>query len=245
MTDGFYGVEQARIHDERFGDLARAAADHLLGLLSEAGLTAGTVIDLGCGSGILAERLIDAGYDVAGVDVSEAMVALARERAPGARVEVGDAHTLPLPDEVVAVTAVGEVLGYDGPAPGALEALARRAAASLVPGGVLLMDLAGPGRHGPDVTAQRFHRHRDWCLGMTATESVDGSSLVREITIFWPDGDGWRRVDERHDLRLFSPAVVLAALGAAGLEVAVLDSYGTATSSTPPRGWHVYQARRS
>jgi len=41
------------------------------------------VLDAGCGPGIYAEWLVDRGADVVGVDVSERMVALARERLAG------------------------------------------------------------------------------------------------------------------------------------------------------------------
>lgn len=40
----------------------------------------GSALDVGCGGGHLAERLITAGFDVVGIDVSEAMLAVARER---------------------------------------------------------------------------------------------------------------------------------------------------------------------
>ena len=39
-----------------------------------------SVLDLGCGTGLLAGELIARGYRVAGVDASDAMLARARER---------------------------------------------------------------------------------------------------------------------------------------------------------------------
>jgi methylase of polypeptide subunit release factors len=50
--------------------------------LQELGFRDGTVVDLGCGSGILASIVSQAGYRVIGMDISDAMVAIARERAP-------------------------------------------------------------------------------------------------------------------------------------------------------------------
>jgi SAM-dependent methyltransferase len=69
------------------------------------------VVELGCGSGITARRLTDAGHDVLGIDQSAPLIALARERAPGARFTVGSFVTEPLP-ECDAVLAIGEVLNY-------------------------------------------------------------------------------------------------------------------------------------
>jgi 2-polyprenyl-3-methyl-5-hydroxy-6-metoxy-1,4-benzoquinol methylase len=77
-----YGEDLAYVHDVAFTDLARNAARTVLKLLRERKIAGGLVVDLGCGSGVLAERLMRAGYDVLGVDVSGAMLRLARKRAP-------------------------------------------------------------------------------------------------------------------------------------------------------------------
>src|SRR5262245_23465407 len=69
----FYGAEQARIHHRGFGELARRAGELLRTRLLAAGHRDGTVVDLGCGSGILARQLTDAGYTVLGVDISPGM----------------------------------------------------------------------------------------------------------------------------------------------------------------------------
>ena len=61
----FYPADLARIHDEGFGDFARAAACELLRRLPGSG----RVVEIGCGSGISSELLSDAGYDVLGIDM--------------------------------------------------------------------------------------------------------------------------------------------------------------------------------
>ena len=109
--DDFYGPEQSAIHHARFGDLAARAAGHVAGLLSARGVTSGRWVDLGCGSGILARAASELGFDVVGVDVSSAMLDLAREQAPTARFVEASAFDTEVPP-CVAVTATGEVLGY-------------------------------------------------------------------------------------------------------------------------------------
>ncbi len=84
-----YKDDLAYIHDVGFGDFAKNAAPELLAVLRQRGLTGGLVVDLGCGSGLWAEELTAAGYDVLGVDISPAMIEIARRRAPRARFEVG------------------------------------------------------------------------------------------------------------------------------------------------------------
>ncbi|HYR29468.1 MAG TPA: methyltransferase domain-containing protein, partial [Thermoanaerobaculia bacterium] len=55
----------------------RAEADYVDRLLREAGVPARTILELGCGTGLHASALVDAGYDVTGVDRSETMLAAA------------------------------------------------------------------------------------------------------------------------------------------------------------------------
>src|SRR5688572_31538984 len=65
-------------------------------VLREAGVGTGTkLLDAGCGAGgaLLVAR--EMGADVAGLDAAPALVAIARERLPGARIEVGELEELP------------------------------------------------------------------------------------------------------------------------------------------------------
>jgi len=243
----FYGADQSAIHDTRFGDLAREAAGYLLAFLKTAGLDGGTVVDLGCGSGILAAIVGDAGYDVVGVDISADMIELAKQHAPEASLSVGSLLDLELPP-AVAVTAIGEALNYaTDPRAGLeeLERLASRVHDALAPDGVFLFDVAGPGRHGPD--GIRFHDHEDWVLVNQVEESADHTTLDRRITIFrvtGPGGSTYRRSDEHHVLRLYEPSALQEILTRAGFEVELLPSYGATTDSTPLEGWTVALARR-
>ncbi|MBA0053140.1 class I SAM-dependent methyltransferase [Streptomyces sp. AJS327] len=59
---------------------------------------AGPVAELGCGPGGVTARLRDLGLDVFGVDLSPAMVGLARETHPDLRFEVGSMDALDLAD---------------------------------------------------------------------------------------------------------------------------------------------------
>jgi SAM-dependent methyltransferase len=236
VTSVFYGSAQARIHDERFGALARAAAEMTTQLLGARGITAGRVVDLGCGSGTYANAMLARGFDVVGVDVSPAMVELARAAAPGARIEVGSVHDFAIPP-AVAVTAQGEVLNYATDARAGLDALravATRAKSALDSNGVFVFDVSTPGRG----TYERFHDAGDWSLGMHSVEH--NGTLTREIVIYTCNADGtFARVDERHELRLYEPIDVVAALEAAGLAVAVRDTYDTLP---PLPGWKVFIA---
>ncbi|PLZ05962.1 class I SAM-dependent methyltransferase [Fischerella thermalis WC542] len=55
------------IHDVGFGAFSSESAPGLLEILHQKGINKGLVVDLGCGSGIWAKALTQAGYDVLGV----------------------------------------------------------------------------------------------------------------------------------------------------------------------------------
>jgi SAM-dependent methyltransferase len=57
------------------------------------------VLEVGCGSGVFLRVAADCGVEVFGLDASEALIELARARAPEADVRVGDMQFLPYDDD--------------------------------------------------------------------------------------------------------------------------------------------------
>src|SRR5262245_45411545 len=97
MAVNAYREDLAYIHDMGHSDLARVAAERTVKELSSGGFHQGTVVDLGCGSGVFASEVSRAGYSVFGVDSSEAMVAIARQRSPESTFQVGSFASVDLP----------------------------------------------------------------------------------------------------------------------------------------------------
>lgn len=62
-------------------------------------LPAGRVLDVGCGTGALAQRLAERGYAVVGVDPSEGMLEVLRARGPGLDAVQASGEALPFPDD--------------------------------------------------------------------------------------------------------------------------------------------------
>jgi SAM-dependent methyltransferase len=235
-----YAADLARVHHEGFAFAAESAAPVLLAALHDAGLSAGTVTDLGCGSGILSRIVFEAGYGVFGVDYSEDMLQFARKNVPGGEFVRGSVLDAPLPTSV-AIAAVGEIFCYAFDERAGLDAFTRMMKTiheALVPGGVFLFDVAGPGRVGPTPRTNMVD-NENWTIVHRATES--GTTLTREIATFMRDGDRYRRSDERHVQRLYRPEEILAALAAAGFHAAALTGYG---AFTLPTGWHAFLARK-
>jgi SAM-dependent methyltransferase len=232
-TTTLYGSDLAHVHDVAFGGWVRDAAPFVLARLREAGIEEGLVVDLGCGSGVWAAELLDAGYEAVGVDASAAMLALARERAPGATFAKDSLHEADLPP-CVAITAIGECVNYGGPP--SLEPLFRRAWQALEPGGLLVFDAAAPGRE-PDGRRRTRHEGDDWVMRVDFVEDRAARTLTRRIALV---RDG-RASEELHVLRLYEPDEVVDWLEASGFDVTRHPAYGAARGLP---GVHVYVATR-
>lgn len=107
----------------------------------------GVVLDLACGSGRLAVKLAQLGYDVVGADYSDAMLALADGHAQEAQVTVPlvEANMLDLSElgQFDTVTCFADSLCYltdDGALPQAIN----QVFAHLKPGGTFLFDVITP-----------------------------------------------------------------------------------------------------
>jgi ubiquinone/menaquinone biosynthesis C-methylase UbiE len=80
------------------GELAGKPLDRALLRAFAELVGAGTICDVGCGPGHITRFLSEQCSDVMGLDLSSAMVAIAREKAPGLTFEVGTMLSLPVAD---------------------------------------------------------------------------------------------------------------------------------------------------
>lgn len=224
-----YDEDLAYVHDQGFGEFARKASPGLLRMLRRSGVRDGVVVDLGCGSGIWARELSDAGYRVHGIDISSAMIRIARGRVPEGRFRTGSFLRVPLP-QCDAVTSIGECLGYlfDGRGDMAeLRRLFRRIHEALRPGGVLVFDLLEP-RHRERVTVERgAWEGEDWATIVQTEEDRKRRTLTRRITSFRKVGRMYRRDHEVHRLRLYRRSDIAKELRRLGFRVRFLRGYGS------------------
>ncbi|HEV3255335.1 MAG TPA: class I SAM-dependent methyltransferase [Gemmataceae bacterium] len=222
-----YQDDLAYIHDVGFGGFAIKAAPGLLAILRKRGITKGLVVDLGCGSGLWARELCTAGYDVLGIDISAAMIDLARRRVPEARFRNESFLSASLPP-CDAVTAIGECFNYLFDKKNSAKALARffrRVYDALRPGGVFVFDIAEPGR----VPApRRSHwEGKDWAVLVHAEEDKSRNVLTRRITTLRKVGELYRRGEEVHRLRLYRSPALAEQLRRVGFKVRILRGYGS------------------
>jgi SAM-dependent methyltransferase len=219
-----YQPDLAYIHNVGFGAFAERSAPGLLQILADAGITSGLVVDLGCGSGIWAKKLLDAGYEVLGVDQSAALLRLARKNAPGGKFIHKSFLDVDFPP-CAAVTALGEVFNYlfdpnHGKKP--LAEMFRRVYDALRPGGVFIFDVAEPGR-GQGVPRSWFEGD-DWAVLTESQE--DGQQLTRNIISFRRQGKLYRRQEEIHRLQLYDGRELALELRQLGFRAKLVRGYG-------------------
>ena len=222
-----YKDDLAYIHDVGFGDFARNSAPGLLSVLRQADITTGLVVDLGCGSGLWARELVDAGYDVLGIDISASMIEIARRRVPQGKFQMGSLLKSKLP-QCAAVTSLGECLNYlfdKNNSIGELSRLFRRVYASLKPDGLFIFDIAEPGRgKGP---RQKHREGPDWAVLVEVNEDERSGRLTRRITSFRKVGKLFRRDEEVHHLQLYKRSEVAKELRDVGFGVRTVRAYGS------------------
>jgi SAM-dependent methyltransferase len=227
VTD-WYGEDLAYIHDVGHAEFALRTAPGIIQILERGGIREGLVVDLGCGSGILARELVDAGYGVVGIDISEAMIEISRRKVPEAEFRVGSLFEAEMPP-CDAVTAVSEVLNYlfGEKARAGLAGLFRRVYGALNPGGVFVFDLLGPGQIAARGGKTRtFSEGDDWVVAVDKEEDRATGTLTRRIISFRRIGERYRRDDETHRQRLYEPARVVDELRRAGFRARISRGYG-------------------
>jgi SAM-dependent methyltransferase len=227
MAD-YYQDDLAFIHDVGYGEFARAAAPGLLNIFAGCGIRDGLVVDLGCGSGLWAEQLSKRGFDVLGIDISEAMIRLARQRAPQARFRVASLFQADLPACRV-VTSLGECISYLFDTTNnnrKLRQLFHRVYDALAAGGVFVFDVMEPGELGRATRARSFSEGDGWMTLVEKHEDRDRRTLTRRITTFRQVGRFYRRADETHRVRLYDAATLAAELRRTGFRVRITRRYG-------------------
>ncbi len=150
------------------------------------------LLDVGCGGGLLLRDALTSGAAVTGLDHSDEMVRLARERAPGAEVVLGSAEQLPFPDAAFTAVAMSIVFFF---LPQPVAALAE-CGRVLAPQGRLAVYTTSPALRGtpaaPEPLAARGHFYEDEELadlarqaGLTAARVVDddGGQLLTAVKV--------------------------------------------------------------
>ncbi|WP_207482446.1 methyltransferase domain-containing protein [Arenibaculum pallidiluteum] len=144
--------------DEHLVGRLRYRAHEVVAAVAEARLRGpGTVVDAGCGTGLLGERLAPLGHRLVGVDISPGMLARARER--GVYHELHEAELVSflesLPEGSVDAVLAADVLCYFGD----LRPVVAAASRALAPGGVMAFTLEEEPGEGWRLTPSGRYAH--------------------------------------------------------------------------------------
>lgn len=169
-------ADQAEVYESRFVPALFAQWAPLL--LDAAEVAPGqSVLDVGCGTGILARTAADrvgATGRVVGVDLSDAMLGVARRLRPDLEWHRGDAGALPLPDGAFDLVACQSVLMFMPDATRALAEMGRVAGPHGTVAVQVYASLADQPAYGPWVDLAARH------LGPSATNLLG---------TYWAHGD--------------------------------------------------------
>lgn len=210
---------------------------YLTGLLREWGVKDGLVLELGCGTGSMTERLASEGYDMIGVDNSEEMLELAMEKKDASQQDIlyllQDMRSFELYGTVKAVVSVCDSMNYILEKED-LEQVFRLVNNYLDPGGIFIFDMN---------TEYKYHQMGDSTI---AENREDGSFIwdnyydeeerinEYDLAVFVKEGNQglYRKYEETHYQRAYSMKEMVAAGEAAGMEF--LAAYNGFTKE-PPR----------
>ena len=167
-----------------YGEWAR----HIREKLCEHGVTDGIVLDLGCGTGTMPERLAGYGYDMIGVDNSEEMLELAMEKKTESGYDIlyllQDMRGFELYGTVRAVVSVCDSVNYITE-PDELEEVFRLVNNYLDPKGIFLFDF------------NTVHKYRDVIGDSTIAEDRGVCSFI------WDNRYYEKEQINEYDLTLF------------------------------------------
>lgn len=195
-------------------------------IIEEACPTAQTLLDVACGTGAHLVEM-QRWYAVEGVDVSPAMLEVARTRLPGIPLHQADMRTLDLAKTFDAVTCLFSSIGYMTD-PGELRSAIARLAAHVAPGGVLIID----GWIRPEEWRDNFRPDSPDVASDDEVTVVRLSFSRREGNITELDMHHLVQTDggieyfmEPHRLRLTGTDEYLSAVEGAGLTARVIPDY--------------------
>lgn len=205
--------------------------DYLISLLGEAGIRDGLVLDLGCGTGSLTERLAVRGYDMTGVDVSGDMLQLALEKRERSGLDIlyllQDMREFELFGTVRAVVSICDSINYLLTAEDLVKVFCL-VNNYLDPAGIFIFDLNTEYKYRELLGAGTFAEDREdssfiWENEYRAAERMN----EYDLSLFIREESGlYRKYRETHYQRAYSLNEVKSALKEAGMEfVAAYDAF--------------------
>ena len=233
--------EFAYFYDEFNGE---ADYDALYGYVTDElkahGVADGILADLGCGTGDLTLMLTQAGYDVIGIDRSEEMLSVLREKAD----ELGltgrllllkqDLLDLDLYGTIRAAVSTFDTYSHIGPLDNFEKAI-RKAAYFMEKGGVFIFDLNTPYKHQKILAGQTFDieaEDADCHWSNRYDEAAQRVDIAIDID-YHETGEHFREQFSEYSYALDTVTSLLEKYGFAVAKVADGESFGPVRADSP------------
>lgn len=222
----------AQVYDELMDNIPYEEwGSYLLGLLEEYGVSKGLVLDMGCGTGSITELLCEAGYDMIGIDNSEDMLSIAREKAIEKGMDIlyllQDMRELELYGTVAAVVSICDSMNYITEEEELLEVF-RLVNNYLDAGGLFIFDLNTVYKYEKLLADNVIAENREDCAFIWENY-YDRESRINEydLSIYVEEEeDLFRRYSEIHYQKAYPLELVRELLEKAGMEfVTAYDAF--------------------
>ena len=214
----------ARVYDLFMDDIPYEQwADYIEKVLEEYQIPKGLVLDLGCGTGSLSCLLDEKGYDMIGVDLSEEMLVIAKEKAIEENRDIlylnQDMREFELYGTVGAVVSVCDSLNYILEEEELLQVF-RLVNNYLDPDGIFLFDLNTRYKYEELMGDNTIAENRESC-SFIWENYYDKEKCINQynLTIYIEGEDGrYDRWEETHFERFYETEKVIELLEKAGME---------------------------
>lgn len=246
-----YGARYAELYDLLYAEKAYASEVAFIAeRIAERGLHGPQrLLDVACGTGRHLEAWQSHGHTLTGVDLSAAMIDVARRRVPRAALHVQDMTALAIAPQGFDVAAcLFDALGYCVTAEAVLAAL-RAMRGQLRPGGILVVETwhgSAMLRAGSPVRVRRLARPGAQVLRISETALDVGAQAATVRFSVWEHRDDgtYDAFEEAHRVRYFFPDELRLLLQSAGFADVSLHA-GYSDAAVDEDTWHLVAFARA
>ncbi|MFF5986755.1 class I SAM-dependent methyltransferase [Prauserella flavalba] len=230
-----YGADAAQVYDECYRGRGKDYAAEAASVVELAG-SRGSLLDVACGTGAHLAEFARLCAHVQGLELSEDMLAVARERLPGVPLHHGDMRGFELPGRFDVVTCLFSSIGHlsdEAELSAALTAMAGH----LAPGGTLVVEPWWfPENFLPGYVAADIVKAGQRTISRVSHSTLDGRYSRVEVHYVVAEPWGIRSFVDVHHITLFERAQYEAAFATAGCAVDYVEG--------GPSGRGLFIARR-
>ena len=189
-----------------------------------------SVLELGIGTGLFAIPLHEADFNIEGLEISQVMIDVVGQKAPGLKVHKGDMRDFTINGRYDAILALSSVLVFVANEQEIKQCL-QRCYDHLASKGILLLELPN---HSVEISqsnnSQEIHYSEDQSTIVVIQSAVEGQDWNETWHVFRHNGEGLSHKEVVCQEFLYSPATLAAQLQETGFDV--IETHGDLLGNT-------------